>query len=167
MLGLRSPLVVIERARNSTVRHEQIKATSSYQFVNAPSELTREIADRAVFHSATAAPDVPQVVGKMIIGSFVALLATFAVMIAHSREAMFAIAVCAVFLFMFFAVPTIFLRVEPKHGKQPDFDTFIWKGIDTFTGHVSGRDALAQILIVPVLLTMTALIMGSIALAHL
>jgi hypothetical protein len=149
------------------MRHEQFKDTSTYVRTNGPAELVQDRVDTNVFYSAAAAPDVPKIVGKMIVASFVALLATFAVTMAGSRESLFAIAICAVFLLMYFGVPTIFLRVEPKQGNQPDFDSFIRNGLTTYTGHVSARDAVIQILIVPVLLTFGALIMGLIAIAQL
>jgi hypothetical protein len=116
------------------------------------------------FRSAEAAPDVPAAVGRMLAGAFVALLATFAATMAHSREALFAIAICAIFLTMYFTVPRIFLGVEPKQGERPSFDMFLDNGLDTYTGHVSGKEALVQILIVPVLLTFCALTMGIVAL---
>jgi hypothetical protein len=34
------------------------------------------------------------------------------------------------------------------------------RGLDTFTGHSSGKDALVQMLIVPILLTLGLLAMG-------
>ncbi len=95
------------------------------------------------------------------------VLATFAVTMAHSREALFAIAICAVFLAMYLGVPRIFLGVEPKVAKCPSFDAFLYKGLETYTGHCSGKDALLQMLLVPVLLTLCGFAMGIIALSSL
>jgi hypothetical protein len=161
-----SPLLVTEHSRISKMRHEKFIADSPYRLVDAPADLPAGLAGQTAFQSAAAVPDVPKAVGKMIITAFVALLTTFAVTLTGSRESLFAIAICAVFLFMFFAVPTLFLRTEPGRGPQPDLDSFMDKGMMTYTGPVSGRDALIQMLIVPVLLTATALIMGIVALAQ-
>jgi hypothetical protein len=70
------------------------------------------------------------------------------------------IAIDAVFLAAFFAVPWIFLKLERPVGRVPRLDEFLRNGIDTFTGHSTGGAALVQMLIVPVLLTFAAAAMG-------
>jgi hypothetical protein len=147
------------------MRHEQFTKSGTYEVLEL-ADLKVELAQPdQPFRSAAAAPDVPAAVGGMLVAVYVTLLATFAVTMAHSREALFAIAICAVFLTMYLLVPRIFLSVEPNQGKRPSLDMFLNKGLETYTGHCSGKEALVQMLIVPVLLTLCAFVMGLIAMA--
>jgi hypothetical protein len=146
------------------MRHEQIGKPGTYE-VHELADFEFGLAQpKTPFHSAAAAPDIPVAVGRLLVAAYVALLATFAVTMAHSREALLALAICAVFLTMYLSVPRIFFGVEPKQGKRPSLDTFLEKGLETYTGHCTGKEAMVQMLIVPVLLTLCALVMGVIAL---
>ena len=112
------------------------------------------------FRAALAAPDVPVAVGRLIVGAYAALIAAFALAAAGSRESVFMICISALFVVMFFTVPRLMLGVEPKGAGRPSFSRFVESGMDTFTGHSTGRAALVQILIVPVFLTVAVLAMG-------
>ncbi len=147
------------------MRHEQFTKTRTYEVVELTDFQVELAQPDQPFRSAAAAPDVPAAVGKMLVAAYVALLATFAVTMAHSREVLLALAICAVFLTMYLSVPRIFLGVEPKQGKRPSLDMFLNKGLETYTGHCSGKEALVQMLIVPVLLTLCAFVMGLVAMA--
>jgi hypothetical protein len=111
------------------------------------------------FRSAPSTPDLPSSVGLMIIMSYVMLLGSFAITMIGSRSTAFALSICFFFLLMYLAVPTIFLKVEAQQSR-PSLRHFMGTGIQTYTGHMTGKDALAQILVVPVLLTGAAIIMG-------
>jgi len=51
-----------------------------------------------------------------------------------------------------FLVPALWSRVEGRRpGRQASFSKFMQDGIDTWGGHVSGRGALVQVLIMPVM----------------
>jgi hypothetical protein len=97
---------------------------------------------------------------RLIVGSYAALILVFFALFANSPAAMFAIAICAFFVGMFFAVPRIFLVVEAAPQRRPSFDRFMRTGLATLTGRTGGRDALLQMLIVPVLLTLGLAAMG-------
>ena len=112
------------------------------------------------FVPTPAAPDVPAAVGGMIVAAYAALIGAFFVATAGSAQSIFAITISALFVLIFFAVPRIFLAVEPKTGRRPSFDQFMRKGMETLTGHNTGGAALVQMLIVPVFLTFAALAMG-------
>ncbi len=146
------------------MRHEQFTKTATYE----AKELTKLPADiqglEKPFWSAAAVPDVPAAVGWLLVTAYVALLGAFAITMAHTKETLLAMGICAVFLTMYLAVPRIFLAVEPKQGDRPDFDIFLTKGLATYTGHCSGKDALVQMLMVPILLMLCAFTMGVIAL---
>ena len=113
---------------------------------------------------ATAAPDVPVAVGAMVAGSYFALFGVIVAFMARSPLAAFAIAICGLFLIAYFAIPLIFLRVEAEPRRRPSFSRFMHQGLEIMTGHTGGRDALVQMLIVPVLLTLGLAAMGIIGL---
>ncbi|HEX8466911.1 MAG TPA: hypothetical protein VF620_03795 [Allosphingosinicella sp.] len=112
------------------------------------------------FSPAAAAPDVPAAVGRLVIAPYVALLGVFFALFAGSPVAFFSIAVCAVFVAMYFAVPTIFFAVEADPARRPTLSQFMRGGLQTLTGRTGGRDALIQMLIVPVLVTLGLTAMG-------
>ena len=113
-----------------------------------------------VVSPATAAPDVPAAVGGLVVAPYVALLAVFFAFFASSPLAFFSITICAVFVAMYFAVPRIFFGVEADPARRPSLSQFMHSGIQTLTGRTSGKDALIQMLIVPVFLTFGLLTMG-------
>ncbi|HEY0112034.1 MAG TPA: hypothetical protein VGB59_02660 [Allosphingosinicella sp.] len=118
------------------------------------------------FAATPAAPDVPAAVGRLIVLSYIGLLAVFFALFARSPLALFSIGVCAVFVAVFFAVPRIFFAVEADPARRPSFDRFMRRGLDTATGRSSGKDALIQMLIVPVLLTLGLGAMGVMGLVY-
>jgi hypothetical protein len=109
---------------------------------------------------AAAAPDVPAAVGRLIVAPYVALLGVFFAFFSGSPLAFFSIAVCAVFVAMYFAVPRIFLAVEADPARRPSLSQFMHSGLQTLTGRTGGRDALIQMLIVPVLVTFGLMTIG-------
>ena len=107
-----------------------------------------------------AAPDIAPGVGGLIVTAYVGLVLVLLTFFTGSLAALFAVVIAAGFVAIFLAVPRIFFAVEPKAGRRPSLPEFMEKGIDTLTGHSGGRDALLQMLIVPVLLTLGLLVMG-------
>ena len=113
-----------------------------------------------VVSPAMAASDVPAAVGGLVIAPYVALLGVFFAFFAGSPLALFSITICAIFIAMYFAVPRIFFGVEADPARRPSLSQFMHSGIQTLTGRTSGKDALIQMLIVPVFLTFGLLAMG-------
>lgn len=156
------------------MRHKEDLDRNSYSKVdvqavwpNAPqlvpmpvSEVEATEAVAAIPAPAQAAPDVPAAVGGMLFAAYAALVSAFALATAGSAESIYAITISALFVVAFFSVPRAFMRIEPKAGTPTSLDRFMREGLHTLTGHSSGRDALIQMLIVPVLLTFAALAMG-------
>jgi hypothetical protein len=119
-----------------------------------------DAAEAQPFERSTAAPDVPAGVGRLIVASYLGLLGTFFALMAGSPLTLFALVICAGFVTIYFTIPRIFLAVEADPARRPTFGQFLANGIETFTGHSSGRDALVQMLIVPVLLSFGIAAMG-------
>lgn len=107
-----------------------------------------------------AAPDIAPGVGRLIVAAYVFIVLVLFTFFTGSLSAMFAVTISAGFVTIFFAVPRIFFSVEPEAGRRPSLPEFVEKGVNTFTGHSSGKDALLQMLIVPVLLSLGLLVMG-------
>jgi hypothetical protein len=130
----------------------------------APAEAEGEAAPAPA--PASAAPDVPAAVGGLVVGSYAALIGVFFAFFARSPVALFSIVICAFFAAMFFAVPRIFLAVEADPARRPSLAEFRYKGMDILTGHSGGRDAIVQMIVVPVLLTLGLAAMGIIGLVY-
>jgi ABC-type amino acid transport system permease subunit len=113
---------------------------------------------------APAVPDMPVAVGKAIVGIYAAIIASFALTMAKGGQASFMIAISALYVTIFLAVPRIFFAVEGDGSRRPSWAEFLSRGMMTQTGHMSGRAALVQILIVPVLLLTAISAMGLISL---
>lgn len=139
-------------------RHQPVDATAVAWL--APSVAPLPLGEVEPTRAAPAAPDVPSSVGGLIAASYVALIAALYAATAGSRSSIFAIAIAAFFVAIFFAVPRIFFAVEPMTGRRPDMGKFLKRGMETMTGHSSGPAALVQMLVVPVFLTLAVIAMG-------
>lgn len=107
-----------------------------------------------------AVPDVAASVGRLIVAAYATLIGVFFAFFTGSALALFSVVIAAGFVTIFFVVPRIILGIEPDSSQRPSFPIFLDRGLETLTGHSTGRDALVQMLIVPVLLTLGLLAMG-------
>ena len=74
------------------------------------------------------------------------------------------LAICAVFIAMFFAVPAQWVRMRgDRQAASLDWQRFRRSGIATLTGHLSGGEAAVQMLVLPVLIFTWALVCVTIA----
>jgi len=112
------------------------------------------------FRPTPAAPDVPAGVGAMIFVSYAMVIVALFFAAAGTAYSVFMITISALFVIMFFAVPRLFLKVEPRDRPRTSFDNFMYRGIQTMTGHSTGSAALIQMMIVPVFLAIGISAMG-------
>lgn len=112
------------------------------------------------FQATPAAPDVPAAVGRLIAASYGGLIVALAVATTASAESIFVIVIAGLFVIAFFSVPRIFFAVERDGGVRASLGDFLRNGMHTYTGHNSGKAALIQMLIVPIMLTLGVLAMG-------
>lgn len=62
-------------------------------------------------------------------------------------------AIFALFIVAGFGVPALWTKIAPEHGQRPmRLHQLMRNGIATYTGRLSGRDAVIQMLILPVLI---------------
>ena len=120
----------------------------------------KEVAPVTPFRAAQAAPDVPGAVGASLFAAYLALVGALALATAASGVSSFVLAIAGLFVVAFFAVPRFIMAQEPKAGSPLSIDRFLADGMETFTGHCSGRAALVQMFVVPVLLTLGILLIG-------
>ncbi len=70
-------------------------------------------------------------------------------------------AICVVFVTMFFAVPRKWQTMAPDHpARNLSWSRFKQAGIMTHTGPMTARDAMAQVLILPVLILIWACVIA-------
>lgn len=63
------------------------------------------------------------------------------------------IAICVIFTVGFYVVPALWSGMKPAHADGPmSLQALLANGIQTHTGWCRGRDAVAQVLILPVLI---------------
>lgn len=155
------------------MKHDHVKARDGFDILDAAEIWPRADAlgapalaevEQAFVRAAPAAPDVPPAVGRVIVGVYAALVGILFLTMARGAEATFMIAVSGLYVAIFLAVPRLFFAVEADPSRRPDLAAFLARGIDTWTGHLSGGAALVQILLVPVLLTACLLAIGLAAL---
>jgi hypothetical protein len=127
------------------------------RLVEITADEASELPPSLPFRSAAAAPDVPAAVGILLFACYLALIGALAIATAGPGESKFALVIAALFVVAFFSVPRLILAQEPIDGARVTMDHFLTRGIETFTGHCSGRAALVQMFVVPVLLTLGVL----------
>ncbi len=96
--------------------------------------------------------ELPSVMYLAMAGLFFAFVTVLA--LSSRTHMLVSYGVIAAFIGMFFAVPALFVRTTPRESRnQPlGWRDFMDRGIDTATGHSSGRDAAILILALPVLI---------------
>lgn len=151
------------------MRHDQLKQRDSFDVVEIEANegpVAAALAEMDLGRERLpelAVPDVPASVGVMIAASYLLIIGLFAVTIANVGSGPFIIAIDLAFLAAFLAVPVIFLKQEGDPARRPTFGRFLSMGMQTYTGHVSGKGALTQMLVVPLLLAFAVLAIGIIA----
>ncbi len=98
------------------------------------------------------------------VGCWAALLAVFLGTFAESPFTLFMLAVVIFYSIIFFGVPYVMSRVAPAKPRTAAVSLveFLRGKVDTLMGPISGMEALTQVLMVPVMLTLGALVISSI-----
>jgi len=96
------------------------------------------------------------------VGCWAALIAVFLATFAESPFTLFMLAVVIGYSIMFFGVPYVMSRVAPPKTDIGNvaFLDFLRGKVQTLTGPVSGSEALMQVLMVPVALTLGGIAIG-------
>jgi hypothetical protein len=134
--------------------------THSFGDATADRVAYRRVAARAA--KAAVYGDIHPGVYKIFVGCWAALIAVFLATFAESPFTLFMLAVVIGYSLMFFGVPYVMSRVAPPEtemGKVAFLD-FLRGRVQTLTGPVSGSEALMQVLMVPVALTLGSIAIG-------
>lgn len=127
--------------------------------------LTREIvAEQAVVRTSVREPvrvdrtfEMPKSLYAATVGCYLAFIGIMALGF-PSPGLVIPMAIFAFIIVMGFAVPTVWNRLKPGHAsKSLNLDRLFQRGIVTHTGLLSGKDAAAQMLILPALIVMWGL----------
>ena len=127
-----------------------------------PIACPRDLPVRAAVMGEAAAPDVPAAVGWMILGVYTLIMAVFLILFARDTEAGLMVAVSGVYFTVYLGVPAAFFRAEARGG-DIDLKRFLRDGLNTWTGHVEGLEAIVQILLIPIALTIALTAIGIIS----
>lgn len=112
--------------------------------------------------SEAAAPDVPAAVGFMIVGFYAMIMIGLFVGFAHGTDATMMVVISTLFTTIYLTVPLIMLKVEGVSGRV-GLDRFFREGLNTWTGHLSGHEALVQMLLIPSALIIAVFAIGLVA----
>jgi hypothetical protein len=127
-----------------------------------PIVLPRDLRVSIDIMGEAAAPDVPAAVGWMILGVYALIISAFLLLFARDMEASLMVAIGAVYFTVYLGVPAVVFRTEARSGAI-DLKRFLRDGLDTWTGHVGGYEAIVQILLIPVALTVAITTIGIIS----
>lgn len=130
------------------------------QEAREPKQAAAEEARRP-FQPQAAAQDVPAFVGGMMAVTYFALIGALALATAGPGQSGLALVIAGFFVAIFFAVPWLIFRQEPAASKRTGMPRFLAQGIQTYTGPCTGKAALVQMFIVPVLLTLGVLLIAA------
>ncbi|KAA2236478.1 hypothetical protein [Salinarimonas soli] len=97
-------------------------------------------------------PDLPPAVGFMLVGAFAWIIGAYLITFWSDLQALEMVVVDAVYASVYLGVPWLILKLEPRTGQNPTLAVFLDRGLQTFTGHLTGMQALVQILTIPVAL---------------
>lgn len=105
--------------------------------------------------------DMPVGVHTLALACWAAFLAVFWITFGISGNAEFMVAVSTVYAIVFFSVPVILTRMFPaEKRKHRDLSAFLNGRFDTLYGPIRGFDALVQVIIVPLALTLGGIAIG-------
>lgn len=138
----------------------------TYSLRDAKAE--RLVYSKPTVRSSTAAAesvvheDIHPGVYIAFVGCWAALIAVFVSTFAESPFTLFMLAVVIGYSIMFFGVPYVMSRVAPPQTRVGDvpFFAFLRGQVETLTGPVSGMEALTQVIMVPLALTLGGMAIG-------
>jgi hypothetical protein len=119
-----------------------------------------EIPSLALRLPESAAPYLPPAVGWMMVAAYAISMFGFLLFFTGSHQVLFMLVVGLFYLTIYVAVPMIFLRIQPRTGRQVNWSRFLDQGMETWTGHLSGKQAAVQILAIPAALALAVFGIG-------
>ncbi|UVI38477.1 hypothetical protein [Qipengyuania spongiae] len=133
--------------------------------------LTRQlVAEQAIVHGRFVQPtkvdrsfEMPKVLYGVTVALYLGFIAIMGIGL-QSPGLLIPMVIFALFIVAGFGLPALWTRLEPDHGTpQMPLDTLLRRGIATHTGHLPGRDAAVQMLMLPALIFAWGLVTVAIA----
>jgi len=135
-----------------------VRLSSRAELIEA---MRQPIPEKSPVMGEKAAPDEPAAVGFLILASYGMMLTVMFLGYAHGASATMVVTISMLYICIYLAVPTIFMRIE---GATPmPLQRFLASGLETWTGHVSGKNAIIQILTIPVAITLALAAIATVA----
>lgn len=134
--------------------------------VNDVMAVARMAAARDSQLPTAAAPDFPAIVGWGLVGIYAAILLDFVLFFTLSRTASMMIGVSIAYFAVYLSTPVAFFHIERKateragRARRISFTDFMEQGVDTWTSHVKGWEAIAQIFAIPTVLAVALFAIG-------
>lgn len=128
------------------------------------------VADKAIVHDrlrfrheVDRSFELPPIAYQLTVGCYLGFLALMTVAFGNPGLAI-PMAIFVVFIVGGFGLPTIWTRMKPENRSKPmGWGRFANQGIVTLTGRLSAREAMAQVLVLPVLIVCWGLAIAVIA----
>ncbi len=121
-----------------TVRFDPKQLAAAREFVSPP--MLRSCQD----HNFELPAALYATIVALLVGFLVILAAGFA-----NPGLVVPMAINAIFLTAFFGIPILFVRAAHDEERSLGWSEFMERGIETATGHCSGRDATMLVLMLP------------------
>lgn len=114
-----------------------------------------EIADAKRMALGHGQTEIHSTVMAMMGGCYAYMMAVFWIVLGQQADAKISLGVAIFFLIMYLGTPWAMYRIkhaeaDPALGRPPKFSDFLDQGLETWTGYVSGRTAVVQVLTIPV-----------------
>ena len=107
--------------------------------------------------------ELPARLHVLTVGAYLGFIAIMGLGFANP-EMLIPVAIFAIFTLGLFGVPAMWAQMQPDNpGRTLRWSEFAVNGISAFTGRVKARDAMVQVLILPVLILAWGVIVVSIA----
>jgi len=116
-------------------------------------------------HNLPVSPTLPYAAPVLVVLAYAGVLGSFWLSFAGDSSAALSIGVSTFYALVFFGVPYALWRTEARHGASPSrpaLPEFLRGDFETIDGRISGRAALVQVLLVPVVLAFGSLAIGTI-----
>ena len=110
--------------------------------------------ENSISDQEKADADLPAITYFLLAGVFSTLMAVGFIVFWHSAEALFMVVISALYLLMYLGTPYLLYRINPALvGAKTIFLASVLKSkVGTYTGPLSGFEAMVQVLTVPVAL---------------
>lgn len=119
--------------------------------------------ERLAARPATRPFDLPPILHGLTVGAYVLALVVMGIAFGNPELAI-PFAIFFFYIAMFFGVPALWARVAPRSSRRyQSWGEFLDQGIEIQTGHIGSGGAITQVLLLPALILVWAIVVSIIA----